>query len=157
MNNTKKILIILAIVLAFGDIAWKVYYIVNYFMKPAANRVELFYAIFEMIDIVLIIAEIILLSMAVWANGKYFASRYGLYVTAFMLAIVANLISASTVLLIISFFQSNMVWIKEKEANAPMVEIIEETKEEKIIKLRKKRDEGKISQEEFEKEIADLL
>ena len=157
MNNTKKILIILAIVFAFGDLAWKVYYITNYFMQPSANRVELFYAIFEMIDIVLIIVEIVLLSMAVWANGKCFASRYGLYVTAFMLAIIANLISASTVLLVISFFKPNMVWVKEKEDDAPTVEIIEETREEKIIKLRKQRDEGKISQEQFEREIADLL
>ena len=157
MNNTKKILIILAIVFAFGDIAWKTYYVVNYFMKPVEDRVALFYAVFEMIDIVAVIVEIVLLSMAIWANGKYFNSRYGRYVAACMLAFVTNTLSVSTVLLVISLFMPNIVWVRENEAVAPGVEIINETKEEKIMKLRKQKEEGKITQEEFEKEIADLL
>ena len=157
MNNTKKILIILAIVFALGDLAWRIYYLTDYFMLAPADRAPLFYAIFEIIDIVAIIAEMVLLSMAVWANGKYFQNRYGLYVTAFMIAVIVNLLSLSTVLLIASLFTSNIVWIKEKEGAAPGIEVINETKEEKILKLRKLRDDGRISQEEFEKEIADLL
>ncbi len=31
MNNTKKILLILAIVFSFGDVAWSIYDIVSYF------------------------------------------------------------------------------------------------------------------------------
>lgn len=157
MNNTKKILIIIAAVLALGDLAWKLYYVVTFFMTPQENRVSLFYAIFEIIDIVAIIAEIVLLTLSVWGNGKYFQSRYGLYVTAFMLSLIFNLLSISTVLLIASMFTSNMVWLQEREEVAPGVEVIEETKEEKIVRLRKKRDEGQISQEEFEKEMAELL
>lgn len=157
MNNTKKILIIIASVLALGDLAWKLYYVVTFFMMPQENRVSLFYAIFEIIDIVAIIAEIVLLTLSVWGNGKYFQSRYGLYVTAFMLSLIFNLLSISTVLLIASMFTSNMVWVQEREEVAPGVEVIEETKEEKIVRLRKKRDEGQISQEEFEKEMAELL
>lgn len=158
MNNTKKILVILSIILALGDLAWKIYYVVNYFMLAPQNRPILFYAVFEIIDIVAIIAEITLLSIAMLGNGKYFQQRYGLYVTAFMLSVVFNLLSISTILLIASMFTSNMVWIKEeREEVAPGVEVIEETKEEKIQRLRKQRDEGKITQEEFEKEIAELL
>lgn len=157
MNNTKKILIILATVLALGDLAWKIYYVVNYFMQAPQNRASIFYVVFEFIDIVAIVAEMVLLSIAVWDNGKYFGSRYGFYVTAFMLAVIFNLLSISTILLIASMFTSNMVVVNEKEEVAPGVEIIEETKEEKIIRLRKNRDEGKITQEEFEKQMADLL
>lgn len=156
MNNTKKILIILSIVLALGDLAYNIYYVVNYFMIASENRTALFYAIFEIIDIVAVIAEIVLLTIAIWGNGKYFNSRYGMYVIAFMIAVIFNLLSISTLLLIASMFTSNIVWIKEKEV-APGVEIIEETREEKINKLRKERDEGKISQEEFERRLADLL
>lgn len=157
MNKTKQILIILAIVLALGDLAWSVYYVTTYFMLPSADRVSLFYVIFEFIDIVAIIAEMVLLSLAVWGNGKYFVARHGFYVTAFMIAVIFNLLSISTVLLIVSMFISNMVVAKESEEIAPGVEVIEETKEEKIKRLRKNRDDGKISQEEFEKQMADLI
>ena len=157
MNKTKQILIILSIVLALGDLAWSIYYVATYFMLPASDRVSLFYVIFEFIDIVAIIAEMVLLSLAVWGNGKYFVARHGLYVTAFMIAVIFNLLSISTVLLIVSMFVSNVAVAKETEEIAPGVEVIEETKEEKIIRLRKNRDDGKISQEEFEKQMAELL
>ena len=155
MNNTKKILVILAIVFALGDLAWKIYYVVNYFMAPIQNRPSMVYVVFGFIEIFAIIGEMTLLSMAIWGNGKYFSQRYNLYISAFMIAVIINLLSISTALLVASLFVSNTVLIKDKEE--PQVEIIEESKEDKIKKLREKLERGEMSQEEFEKEIMELL
>ena len=158
MNKTKKILIIFAIVFALGDIAWGVYDIVNWFTLPSSDRTVVFYLVFSFIEVAMSIAVVVLLTMAIWGNGKLFKARYGLYMTALMLSLILNLFSLSTIFLIASMFTSNWVWVHEDKVQAaPNVEIINETKEEKIAKLREKKEKGEISQEEFEKQIMDLL
>lgn len=158
MNKTKKILIIFAIVFALGDIAWGVYDIVNWFTLPSSDRTVVFYLVFSFIEVAMSIAVVVLLTMSIWGNGKLFKARYGLYMTALMLSLILNLFSLSTIFLIASMFTSNWVWVHEDKVQAaPNVEIINETKEEKIAKLREKKEKGEISQEEFEKQIMDLL
>lgn len=158
MNTTKKWLIITAILFNFVSIGWNIFYIVNWFKYKASS---VFYLIWYFITIACCIAVIVLLSMAIWRNGKLFRSRYGYYMTALVISIIVNLLSVSSVLLIISMFVSDWVWITPKKDDSK-VEIDEKTvviknKEEEIARLRKLKDEGKISEEEFQERLMKLL
>lgn len=158
MNSTKKWLIITAILFNFVSIGWNIFYIVNWFKYKASS---VFYLIWYFITIACCIAVIVLLSMAIWRNGKLFRSRYGYYMTALVISIIVNLLSVSSVLLIISMFVSDWVWITPKKDDSK-VEIDEKTvviknKEEEIARLRKLKDEGKISEEEFQERLMKLL
>lgn len=158
MNTTKKWLIITAILFNFVSIGWNIFYIVNWFKYKDSS---VFYLIWYFITIACCIAVIVLLSMAIWRNGKLFRSRYGYYMTALVISIIVNLLSVSSVLLIISMFVSDWVWITPKKDDSK-VEIDEKTvviknKEEEIARLRKLKDEGKISEEEFQERLMKLL
>ena len=158
MNSTKKWLIITAILFNFVSIGVNIYYIVNWFKYKASS---VFYLIWYFITIACCIAVIVLLSMAIWRNGKLFRSRYGYYMTALVISIIVNLLSVSSVLLIISMFVSDWVWITPKKDDSK-VEIDEKTvviknKEEEIARLRELKDEGKISEEEFQERLMKLL
>lgn len=158
MNTTKKWLIITAILFNFVSIGWNIFYIVNWFKYKASS---VFYLIWYFITIACCIAVIVLLSMAIWRNGKLFRSRYGYYMTALVISIIVNLLSVSSVLLIISMFVSDWVWITPKKDDSK-VEIDEKTvviknKEEEIARLRELKDEGKISEEEFQERLMKLL
>lgn len=158
MNTTKKWLIITAILFNFVSIGVNIFYIVNWFKYKDSS---VFYLIWYFITIACCIAVIVLLSMAIWRNGKLFRSRYGYYMTALVISIIVNLLSVSSVLLIISMFVSDWVWITPKKDDSK-VEIDEKTvviknKEEEIARLRKLKDEGKISEEEFQERLMKLL
>lgn len=158
MNSTKKWLIITAILFNFVSIGVNIFYIVNWFKYKDSS---VFYLIWYFITIACCIAVIVLLSMAIWRNGKLFRSRYGYYMTALVISIIVNLLSVSSVLLIISMFVSDWVWITPKKDDSK-VEIDEKTvviknKEEEIARLRKLKDEGKISEEEFQERLMKLL
>ena len=158
MNSTKKWLIITAILFNFVSIGWNIFYIVNWFKYKDSS---VFYLIWYFITIACCIAVIVLLSMAIWRNGKLFRTRYGYYMTALVISIIVNLLSVSSVLLIISMFVSDWVWITPKKDDSK-VEIDEKTvviknKEEEIARLRKLKDEGKISEEEFQERLMKLL
>lgn len=158
MNKTKKTLIILSIIFALGDIAWAIYDIVEYFKLDVKNRSVVIYLVFNFIDIALSITVMTLLTIVIWNNGKYFRARYGMYMTALMLSIFMNLFSISTILLISTMFCSDWVWVKEKKEKIDeTTEVINESREEKIARLRAKKERGEISEEEFQKEIVDLL
>lgn len=161
MNTTKKWLIIVAIIFNFFSIAWDIYSIVGWFMLDADARLPVFYVVYDFITIACCIAVAVLLIMAIWGNGKLFRQRYGYYMTALVLSIIVNLLSVSSVLLILTMFISDWVWVKPKDdKTVPIgdnVEVIKESKEDKIAKLRKMKEEGKISEEEFQNELMKLL
>ena len=165
MNKTKKVLIILAIVLSLADIAWEIYNVVTYFSVAPEARPALLYAIFYFIDLLVPVAVMVLLTIAIWGNGKYFYKRYGLYMCALMISLILNTFSFATIFLVCSMFTSNMQWVNDgrryenvtTDGQTNKVEVVEETKEEKIARLRKKKESGEITQEEFEKQMIDLL
>ncbi|MBQ8909351.1 MAG: hypothetical protein IJY90_03600 [Clostridia bacterium] len=160
MNKTKFILIILAIVFALGDIAWSIYDVVTYFMSSPIVRDPLFYLIYEFLVIAVEIAIITLLTISIWNNGKHFRSRYGFYMTALVAAVIMNLTSLSTVLLIVTMFISDWTWIKNADESKYHKEenvIIVPSKQEIIAQLRQKKDNGEITEEQFEEEIMKLL
>lgn len=163
MNTTKKWLIIVAIFFNFVNIGWDIYSIVTWFQTDAKIRSSVFYLVFEFIEIACCIAVIVLLTMAIWRNGKLFRQRYGYYMTALVISIIVSLLSVSTILLIITMFISDWVWISPKDDHATRVddktEVIPSEKErsDKIEQLRKLRDDGVITEEEFQNELMKLL
>lgn len=161
MNTTKKWLIIVAIIFNFIEIAWDIFAIVNWFKLDPNQRSSVFYVVFDFITIACCIAVAVLLIMAIWRNGKLFRQRYGYYMTALVLSIIVNLLSVSSILLIVTMFISDWVWVKpDKEKTVKVgdnVEVINETKEEKIARLKKLKEEGKISEQEYNEELMKLL
>lgn len=158
MNKTKKILIIIAIAFSFVDVAWQIYNIVNYFLIDPALRSPVFYLVLDFITLAECIAVAVLLIMTIWQNGKLFRQRYGLYMTAIMISLIINLFSITSILLIATMFISDWVWIKQAQPKEENVIIINEpSREEKIATLRKQRERGEISEEEFQEKLLELL
>ncbi len=161
MNRTKKILIIFAIIFNFGSIGLQIYNIVQWFMMKPQSRTPVFYLVFDFITIIALIAVAVLLIMCLWDNGKYFRARYGCYMTALVISIIMNLFSLATIFLISTMFISDWEWTKTKEDKTvnidKNVDVIFQTKEEKINLLRQKKERGEITEEEFQEELMKLL
>ena len=77
--------------------------------------------------------------------------------SALIISIIINLLSISSILLVISMFVSDWVWIKEDKDKNVIIMPQENSKEEKIAALRAKRDRGEITNEEFQEELTKLL
>ena len=160
MNKTKFILILLAILFVFADIAWSIYNVVSYFMMAPAFREPIFYAIYDIIVIALNIGVAVMLILCVWGNGKHFRSRYGLYMSSLVISVITNLTSVGTILLVFTMFISDWQWVKpandgdyHKEGDV----IVLPSKQEIIAKLREKKENGEITEEEFQNELMKLL
>lgn len=157
MNSTKKYLIITAIIFCILGIGWDIYDIVMWFMQDSTTRSAIFYLVFMFIEIACNIAVVVLLIMAIWKNGTLFRQRYGMYMTALVISIIINLLSVSTILLIVTMFISDWVWIKPDKDESDKVDDKNLSKEQKIELLRKELNNGKITQEQFQKELMKLL
>ncbi len=161
MNTTKKWLIIVAIIFNILEVGYEIYTIVNWFLLPEEARYAVFYLAFDFITIACCVTVAVLLSMAIWKNGKFFRQRYGYYMTAIVISIIIHLLSVSSVLLIITMFLSDWVWIKPDKDDTVTIDkntqVIRGSKEEKIAHLRKLKEEGKITEEEFQDELLKLL
>ena len=157
MNSTKKYLIITAIIFCILGIGWDIYDIVMWFMQDSTTRSAIFYLVFMFIEIACNIAVVVLLIMAIWKNGALFRQRYGMYMTALVISIIVNLLSVSTILLIVTMFISDWVWVKPDKDESDKVDDKNLSKEQKIELLRKELNDGKITQEQFQKELMKLL
>ncbi len=158
MNKTKKILIIFAIIFSFVDIGWNIFDIVYYFKLEPVERSPIFYLVYTFIAMFASLSVAVLLIMSIWKNGSLFRQRYGMYMSALVISIILNLFSIASILLIITMFLSDWVWIKpEKSPQENVVEIKPENREQKIASLREKHDKGEISDEEYREELTKLL
>ena len=162
MNKTKKILLIISTIFLFIGIAYDIFYIVSYFQTPVIDRPAIYYLIYEFINLGFMIAVAVMMIYILWGNGKYFRERYRYFVTSLIISICLNLFSVSTILMIISiYFNDSVIFYTNKEKNKNVVDITPENemseKEQKIQSLRKMKEEGKISEEQFQEEIMKLL
>ena len=162
MNKTKKILLIISTIFLFIGIAYNIFYIVSYFQTPVIDRPAIYYLIYEFINLGFMIAVAVMMIYILWGNGKYFRERYRYFVTSLIISICLNLFSVSTILMIISiYFNDSVIFYTNKEKNKNVVDITPENemseKEQKIQSLRKMKEEGKISEEQFQEEIMKLL
>ncbi len=154
MNTTKKILLILATIFAFGDMAWNIYDIVDFFMLAPQNRPAVFYLVYSFLELFAAIAVAVLLILVLWKNGAMYRRRYGLYMSALVISLIINLFSLSTLFLIISMFVSDFVWIKPDKVVPAQTE---KSREEKIASLRERHEKGELSDEEYQSELTKLL
>lgn len=166
MNNTKKWLLIVATIFMIAGIGYDIFYVVTYFMYPSQSMFGLFNVIFVIITIVFMITATVLLIYTLWGNGKHFKERYRYFITSLIISICLNLLSVSTILMIISIYFNDSVFVfpdKQKTQNQDknVVDVSPETtpseKEMKIQALRKMKEEGKISEEQFQEELMKLL
>ncbi len=163
MNTTKKALIITAIVLNFLNVGWELYLVITGLMQPANIRQPIFYYIFDIFQIIAYIVCNGFLIYSIAAKGAMFRSRYGFYMAAVVISLILNLFSVATILLIVTLFLSDIVWIKpEKDStfsssSSQNQNFSNESKEQKIEKLRKLKEEGKITEEEYNDKLLDLL
>ena len=162
MNKKKKILLIISTIFLFIGIAYDIFYIVSYFQTPVIDRPAIYYLIYEFINLGFMIAVAVMMIYILWGNGKYFRERYRYFVTSLIISICLNLFSVSTILMIISiYFNDSVIFYTNKEKNKNVVDITPENemseKEQKIQSLRKMKEEGKISEEQFQEEIMKLL
>ena len=155
MNKTKKILILLAAIFSFVDVGLGIYDIVSYFRLASAQRGPVFYVIFSFVEIFASIAVAVLLVLSIWKNGSMFRARYGMYITALVISIIVNLLSITSILLVITMFLSDWEWVKPKDE--PVVKGSQREKEEQIAKLRERRDKGEITEEQYQEELTNLL
>ncbi len=155
MNKTKKVLIILAAIFSLADVGLNIYDIVTFFMTKPEARPAVFYVIFSFLEIAASVAVAVLLIMAIWKNGTLFRSRYGLYVTALVISIIMNLLSITSILLIVTIFLSDWEWVKPKDE--PIVKGSQREKEMLIADLREKHNKGELTDEQFQEELAKLL
>lgn len=161
MNNKKKYLIILSIIFTLASIAYEIYYVVNWFILEPQYRSSTFYLVFSFLTIASLIAVVVLLTMAIWGNGKYFRQRYGYYMTALVISIIMDTLSVGTILLIVTIFLSDWEWIKPDKDDKVIIddktEVITKSREEKIKELKEMKARGEISEEEFQSRLMDLL
>lgn len=133
------------------------------------SHLSLEYIIYDFIDIAGQLSIIVLLTIAIWGNGKYFSSRYSLFAAAVSISICTNTFSITTLLLLIAFFTKDYVTVKPiddvyfgKDENTEQVDdktevVSENNLEKKIARLREKLDRGEITEEEFKDELMKLL
>ena len=131
-------------------------------MQPANLRSPIFYYVFDIIQILAYFVCNGLLIFAISAKGLMFRARYGFYMAAVVISLILNLFSIATILLIVTLFLSDMFWVKPDKNptafDAPQTEANStESKEKKIEKLRKLKEEGKITEEEYNDKLLELL
>ncbi len=165
MNGTKRGLIIAAIVMNFLSIALNVYLAINGILILIDNPYEALiwmYVIYEILGVFAYVVTAGLLIYSIADHGLHFRQRNGYYMTAVILSLFLNLFSISSMLLIITMFLSDWVWVKpQDDAYFKKEEKAEENKDKerakKIDTLRKLKAEGKITEEEFNEQLFKLL
>lgn len=172
MNRSKRIMLIIVIIVnilsAIGTSIWLAYEITH---MPARGTVSydgaLISIIYDCVSLAGFVASSGCLIYAIADKGNSFRSRNGYYMAAVIISLCMSLFSLSSVLLVISLFMSDMVWVRPvddvyfegEDVNAPKKEekLSETEKERKIAKLRQLRDKGTITEEEFKDELMKLL
>lgn len=162
MNKAKFTILLCAIAACVAELGWGIYCIINYFLVGPARPI--FYTVFAFVELAVQVAVIVLLTFAVWNKGKNFRKRYGCYMSAICLSLIITLTSISCILLIVSIFISDWVWEKprDKAPNPHGFHTIEgekgkPSKEDQIAQLRAMKENGLISEEQFQEELMKLL
>lgn len=169
MNKTKRGLIIAAIVMNFLSIALNVYITVRGILTLIENPYEALvwaYVIYQILGVFAYIATAGLLIYSIADKGLHFRQRNGYYMSAVILSVFLNLFSVSSVLLLITLFMSDWVWVKpqddvyfekEEKREEKSTEAKDRERARKIDALRKLKEEGKITEEEFNEQLFKLL
>lgn len=167
MNRTKRGLLIAAIVLNFLYAGLNIYFIVKDFIYYKPEAIYILSIVYDFIGVAGFLISAGLLIYAISNGGTQFRSRNSYYLAAVTISFFLPY-SLSTILLIISLFISDIVWVKpiddvyfgDTDVNANKKEedvVSDKERERKIAKLRELRDNGTITEEEFKDELMKLL
>ncbi len=164
MNKTKKGLIIAVIVLNFLNAALDIYFIVQAFMKGLNTQSAIANLVFDFLEVVGLLVSAGLLIYCISNDGRFFSERNPYYMSAVIISIFSSMFTISSILLLITLFISDIVWVKPiddvyfgTEEKPEPEKMKEEEKERKIKQLRDLRDKGLITEEEFRQSLLKLL
>ena len=170
MNKTKYALIIAAIVLSICSIAFNVYMLIEYFISAikagAITSTAIFFGIYEILGIIAYLVATGLLIYSIAGKGRHFRGRNMYFMSAFFMIVILNTFSVPSVLLLITLFIPDIVWVKPHDDVyfSPKEEVknddrtfSEKEKARKIEELRRLKAEGKITDEEFNEQLFKLL
>lgn len=159
MNNTKRVLIIIAIIFNFISACLDIWFVTDLFLYYQLNQWAIVNIIYYFISIFASFAGAGCLIYAIANKGQFFRQRHGYFVTAVIISVCTSFFSVSTVLLLIASWIPDIVWVRPQDDVYFQSEKPKEdtSKEEKIARLRKLRDDGLITEEEFKEELFKLL
>ena len=166
MNNTKRGLLIAVIVLNFLNAALDIYFIVRAFLAGVYTQGTIANLVFDFLEVVGLLTSAGLLIYAISNGGRFFRERNTYYMSAVIISLCSSMFTISSILLLITLFISDIVWVKpiddvyfgEEEKKEPeKKEMKEGEKERKIKQLRELRDKGVITEEEFKESLMKLL
>lgn len=173
MNRSKRIMLIIVIIVnILSAIGTSIFLAFEITHMPARGTPgyegRLISIIYDCISLAGFVASSGCLAYAISNKGQFFRSRNGYYMSAVIISLCMSLFSLSSVLLVISLFMTDMVWVRPQDdvyfqgedVNAPPKpeeEMSEAEKERKIARLRQLRDKGTITEEEFKDELMKLL
>ena len=159
-------MLIVVIILNFLNAALNVYFIVNAFLYSKMTQWDIVTIVYDCISVLGFIASSGLLIYSIKDKGLFFNQRSHYYYAAITISICMSLFSVSSVLLVITLFMSDMVWVKphddvyfekKEEKQKEENKMSDKTRERKIASLRELRDKGLITEEEFKEELFKLL
>ncbi len=165
MNNTKKGLLIAVIVLNFLNAALDIYLIVRAFLAGVYSQGTIANLVFDFLEVVGLFISAGLLIYAIADNGRFFRERNTYYMSAVIINFCTSTFTVSSILLLITLFISDIVWVKpiddvyfgEEEKKPETEDMKKGEKERKIKELRELRDKGVITEEEFRESLMKLL
>jgi len=168
MNKTKRGLIIAsAVVNLITSAVSLIMSILSFVLGDVINNLNNFMFIFSystnivfcVLSFVAGLAGSIMLLYSVRNKGKYFRASQSLYIAGFVIVVICGSF-VSWLLLFISLFVSDVI-VMNKPEDLRKEEIKEskefEEKKKKIEDLKRMRDNGLISEEEYKQKLFDLL
>ena len=167
MNKTKRNLILSAAIINLINMVANLIIAIIYLVNPELYAdlgvylvVISYYSIyFVFVEVVAGIIGSICLMYAVRKGGKYFRRSQSYYITGLIIIILAGG-WIPWILLLISMFIPDIIIINspsEVRREERAEESANNDKKRKVEELRKLRDEGIITEEEFNKQLMDLL
>ncbi len=172
MNKTRRNLIIAVIVLNFISVASSVVSIIGSVFWLESMYAELGIAltgaelhamriqnyIYAGIDMLLYLSAAICLILHLKYHDKNYILSGKLFFAGFILNLLAGILSIENLLLLIAYFKyADIQVINEESDDEIIVEESEDSIKRKIERLRKLKEDGTISEEEFKEEILKLL
>ena len=171
MNNKKRNLILAAAIVNLIGIAINLVMSILMFMDIKGLEEYLTFSFFISYSSNLVFAVLsfaaglvasILLLYSIRNKGKYFRGSYGIFITGFIMIIICGTWLA-WLLLFISFFipdiivMNNKAEMKQEEKATVVKEKEYEEKKKRIEDLKRMRDNGLISEEEYKEKLFQLL
>lgn len=172
MNKTRRNLIIAVIVLNLISVVSGVFTIIGSVFWIESMYAELGIAltmpelqslriqnyIYASLDILLYLAAAICLILHLKYHDSNYKLSEKLFYAGFIINLVAGILSIENLLLLIAYFKySDIQVIREEREDEVVIEESEDSIKRKIEKLRKLKEDGTISEEEFKDEILKLL